>query len=318
MPYHENNSMGCVLEPPDERDYKYDIIAGGTTDLPKEFVVDVPHFYQNGIDACVGMACAAAKSVQEDKKLSPRFAWHLAKKKQGYLGWGTRISYVMTGMMEVGAIDYGLFDEEVVGVDRDDYMRLDVSEGVEKVAAENKIKSYWRAGYGADIEGAKQAIYEQKIPLITSMTWYNEYNKPKKGFLPRGETRSYGHAFILKGWKQDKYGREYLVFQNSWRKTWGDKGDFYIYTDELEDYNLNSYFVLTDIESDKASVLAKYDGKLIREANKPPHYFVSKGQIAWIKNEASFYFGRDAGFWGDWGDTLEVDADLQSMYDLIF
>lgn len=319
MKYKEKQSLGCVLEAPDERDYDYNLLAGGPMELPESFSLDVPHFYQNGIDACVGMAVAAAKSVQEQVKISPRYAWHLAKKMQEYQGWGTYIKYCLKGQKEEGALEFGTVNEEVVGVDRTVYMKPHVTDDMKKIAELYKIKSYWRAGYGAgDIQSLKNALLQEKVPLITSMQWYKEYDSPKKGFLPKGVTPAYGHAFILKGWDVDKNGREYWIFQNSWRPTWGNNGDFYIYIDEMDQYDLRSFYVITDIESDKASILAKYDGQLVRNADHPAYYYVSQGKIAWIKNEESFYFGRGAGFWGDWDAVNVVDPDLQTMYDLTF
>jgi len=318
---HKTPELGCVIEAPDERDYKYEILLGaGTKELPDEYVIeDVPHFYQNGIDACVGMAGIAAKSVQEKTKLSPRYAWHLAKKRQNYIGWGTGISQMMKGIIEEGALPYGTIDEEVVGVDRMHYMKPEITAGMQEVAKHYKAKSFWRAGYGhGQIEQVKQALYNEKIPLVVSMYWYAEYDRPVKGFIPKPKLARYGHAFVVKGWKKDKAGREYIVFQNSWSNKWGDKGDFYIYTDELQHYKLESFFVITDIEKPKARILANLDGKLVRNANHPAHYFVSAGKIAWIKNEESFYFGRDGKFWGDWSDTVVVEENLQEMYDLVF
>lgn len=316
--YQEQQSLGCVIEPPDERDYLYDDIAGGDVALPKQFVLNnVQHVYQNGIDSCVGHAVSAAKSVQEGEKLSPRYQWHLAKKAQSYRGWGTSISLCLRELVKYGALPYGTFDEEVIGVDREDYMRLQLNEALQDIARRYRAKSYWRAGYGANnIEMVKQALYEQKIPLVTSMRWYKEYNSPKRGFLPKPETASSGHAFLLKGWKVDSRGREYLVFQNSWRNTWGDKGDFYIYTDELKYYGLGSFFVITDIESDKARVLARYKGKLVKHPSSPKVYYVGKGTIAWIKNEPSFEFGRDNGFWGGWGDIIDIEEQITE--DIVF
>lgn len=317
--YSEHNvpgNLGCILEPPDARDYLYDDIAGGI-ELPKNFVLDAEHVYQNGIDSCVGHAVSAAKSVQEGEKLSPRYQWHLAKKEQGYKGWGTSVSLCLKQLVANGALPFGTFNEDVVGVDREDYMRLEVSEALQELAQKYRAKSYWRAGWGTtNLEMVKQAIYEQKVPLVTSMQWYREYDKPIKGFLPEPKTPSYGHAFILKGWKTDSKGREYFVFQNSWRDTWGDKGDFYIYVDELDKYRLGSYYAITDIESDKAKILATYKGKLIKNADSPKVYYVGKGVIGWIKNEPSFYFGRDAGFWGDWKDVITIQPQITE--DIIF
>lgn len=321
---------GCIIEPPDERDFLYEDIAGGEVVLPKEFEIkNVPHFYQGPIDACVGMTVAAAKSLQEGKKLSPRVLWAMAKAAQGYRGWGTSITLTMSKLAEFGDTLFGKFNEEVLGVNREDYMRVTLTDAIKADMEQYKIKSYWRAGYSHRlIEQTKQALYEQNIPLITSMDWYSEYNYPTNGFLPnKRENAAGGHAFILKGWRTDKKGREYLVFQNSWRETWGDNGDFYIYTDELQNFGLGSFYVLTDIELDRAKIISRYKGQLIKnakrddmtEAEAAKVYYVgpNTGKLIWIENPAKFEYGRDERWWGDWGDIITIPERIEKE-DIVF
>lgn len=313
---------GCQIQPPEATDYPYEIIAGSSNvPLPKEFEIEMPwHLYQNGIDACVGMAVANAKSVQEGKVVSPRVLWGLAKKEEGYLGWGTYINKVLDALVNFGTTDFGFLDEEVVGVDRQDYMRFEVTNKLREASKPNKALSYWWVKgwqWGEyDVEVLKRALFNERIPLITSMYWYDSYNLPASGFLPKPKGDRLGHCFVLRGWRVDESGREYLVFRNSWRKEWGVDGDFYIYVDEIEQYHVSTCYVITDIPQDKASLIAKYQGKIIRNADKPEHYFVGKRYIAHIKNEKSFYFGRDNGFWGDWSDTIIVDQPIE--HDIVF
>jgi hypothetical protein len=57
-----------------------------------------------------------------------------------------------------------------------------------------------------------------------------------------------------------------------------------------------------------------YRGKLIKEKSSPRHFFVNtSGTVAHIKNEASFYFGRDTEppFWGDWDTAIVVDTIIK-------
>ena len=60
----------------------------------------------------------------------------------------------------------------------------------------------------------------------------------------------------------------------------------------------------------------KYLGEVIRNANSPEHYHVSKDQIALIKDEQIFAYGRDNGWWGDWSDTITIEEEIN--HDLIF
>ncbi len=310
---------GCHLEAPDERDFDYELIAGGQSELPERFRVQTKQILNQGsIDACVGFAVATSKSVQEGKELSPRFLWSLAKAQQSYVGWGTYISYALKALVNDGDVLYGEVSEDVT-MDRDSYMRLNVTPELRSKAAPNKAQSYWRVrawNTHKDIEAVKQALYEEKHPLITSMRWYSPYNNPIKGFLPQPSGNGLGHCFVLVGWDTDQHGREYLIFQNSWSEHWGDNGHFYIHTDELEEYGLGSFYAITDIPLDKGKILSKYAGKIIKNTNSPKVYYVNGKQIAWIKNEPSFHFGTDSGFWGTFADVLDVEEPITE--DIIF
>lgn len=312
---------GCNIEPPKETDFPYEIIAGGKQELPERYKIDVPwHFYQNGIPMCVGAAIAMAKSVQEETELSPRVEYHGVKKALNYEGWGGYVSHGLDYLVKNGIPKYGFVDEKVTGISDYDFMRIDETQELVEASKPYKAFSYWWVRgwqYGEyNPEVLKQALFNEKIPLITTMWWYTSYNSPINGFLPKPSGKRYGHAFILKGWDIDESGREYFIFQNSWQETWGDKGDFYIYVDEIEQYHVSTCYVITDIPQGKAHILAKYQGQIIRNADKPEHYFVGKRYIAHIKNESSFYFGRDNEFWGDWSDTKTIDIPIE--HDIVF
>ena len=308
---------GCSIEEVKASDYPYELIAGDSkAEFPKEFVINVPwHFYQNGIDSCVGTAIACAKSVQEGFKVSARVIWALCKKTDNYTGWGTWISNGLKALIKIGVTKDGYYDETVVGVDREDYMRISMDDKFLESAKPNKASSFWyvkRFEFGKiDINAIKRALFNEKIPLITSMYWFSSYNQPINGFLPKPKGSRSGHAFVIKGWKIDKNGREYLIFQNSWRKTLGKGGDFFIYVDELDSYNLGSCSVLVDIPQDKAYILANYQDKLVKNPNNEKVYYVGGKKIAHIKNEEVFNFGCDNYFWGDWSDIDIIDIEIK-------
>ena len=82
-------------------------------------------------------------------------------------------------------------------MDRSVYMRFELSEEEMEKALENKSKSFWGV---RSIDSAKRALFDEKVPLVTSMNWYKGYNSPKNGFLlkARDGKNPSGHAFAFK------------------------------------------------------------------------------------------------------------------------
>ncbi len=297
----DEHSVGCNLEKPDKRDFMYENIALGAGELPEEFIIDVPHMYQNGIDACVGFGVAEQKTVQEGKKISPRVIWGKAKKFQQYKGWGTYISYALKAVTHDGSTDYGMVDESV-SMDRDKYMRIadNMTKEQNENALKNRAQSYWVVKAN-DWELAMRTVFTEGLPLITSSLWYRSFAKTNKGFLPKPSGKALGHCYIFKGWKTEKKTRRIiLVFQNSHRKSWGSKGDFFIYLDEVEQYKIGTFFILKDIPKDMAKLINKYNGKLIKTKNNSRVYSVEKDTVRWITNELAFWlFTKTNRGWGD-------------------
>jgi len=300
---------GCAIEPHDDRDYSYELISGSTiSDLAEYEVKTDWHFYQNGQPSCCANAMALAKSQQEGKKLSPRFLWGNAKEYQNYSGYGTYPSIVLKQLVDKGALEYDVLDENVK-VSRYKYMRFDLDEKEKKEARKNRALSYW---YVDNLMSLKIALYESRIPIPTSMYWYSAYNTPKAGFLPpkpSGESVG-GHMFAFKGWKRDKHDKEYLVFQNSWAQDWGDNGDFYVYSKDFHKYGFRRFYIITDIPQDRAIILNKYQKQLIKNADSPKVYFVLRDKIAWIENSANFEFGMGK-LWGGWDDIKTIENPIK-------
>lgn len=301
-------ATGCIILPEDERDFSYEILGAENVTLPDEFEVDIPFFLnQKQIDACVGMAVATAKSSDELSEQSPRFVWGQTKAAEEYIGYGTSFQAVMKTLKTVGSVAYGTMNEST-DVTRDQYMRFELTDDLRNKASEHKALSYWRA---QSWQMAKQALFENKKPLVSMCDWHKEYNVPVDGFIsPPTSSNGIGHAFVLRGWKKTPAGEEYAIFRNSWGQGWGKNGDFYAKVSDFPLLDIRLFFVLVDMPAEKAKLVQKYDKKLIKNPNKPEVYFVSKGKIAWINNEAAFEFGRNNGWWGDWMDIVEIPEEI--------
>ena len=301
-------ATGCIILPEDERDFSYEVLGAENVTLPDEFEVDIPFFFnQKKIDACVAMATATAKSFDEHEEQSPRFLWGLCKAAEQYIGYGTSFQQAMKILTTIGSVPYGTLDEST-DVTRDQYMRFELTEDLKAKAVIHKALSYWRA---PTWQMAKQALFEQKKSLVSMCDWHKEYNTPMNGFIsPPASSDSTGHMFSLRGWGKLPTGEEYAKFRNSWGQGWGKSADFYAKVSDFPLLDIRLFFVLVDMPVEKAKLVQKYDKKLIKNPNKPEVYYVSKGKIAWINNEAAFEFGRNNGWWGDWADIIEIPDEI--------
>lgn len=316
MPKIEPRLTGAILEAPDERDFDYSLIAGDpNVELPKSFRVSpIPIYNQGRLDCCVGAGIAAAKSLQEEEVLSMRHAWSLAKKYGALRGYPREAygAYVTDGLKAVvaeGLLLDGTIDEDIT-VPRLDYMDVTLNKTQERQALKHRALTFWRVTYAAqDVEAIKRAMFETGNAVMTSVLWFSEYNKPKDGFLPNPKTSSSGHFFICTGWDVDKNGRTYLIFQNSWGESWGDRGYFYVYQDKVANHNFRSWYIFVDIPKDQALIINKYQGQLIKNTWDNKVYIVSNKHISWIENPYVFNWGANV-LWGDWHEIVEV-SDIE-------
>lgn len=92
----------------------------------------------------------------------------------------------------------------------------------------------------------KQAIFQAKTVSITLLIDWLTYTPDGTFHTPKRIDGK--HEVTLYGWEQHN-GRERFIFRNSWGKDFGDNGDGYIYTDEIESV-VGDAIVLTDIPND--------------------------------------------------------------------
>lgn len=315
---------GCILEAPDERDFRAELLlsTSGTNEqdkpvapLPKSFKVShtQPYTNQRYIDSCVGHAVAGIKSQQERTSLSPRNIWVGARELRGWTGafeymYGAYITDALKFVVQNGVTTYGLVEEDALNMSRAKYLRPEYTPEQLTQALQYKAESYWRGGYGTSaqtIETVKRAMFELDTEFVTSMTWHTEFNNPKGGVLPLPKTRVEGHAFRFRGW-ETKLNRERLIFANSWGLDWGDQGDFYIYTDQLHNYDLRGWYMFYDMPKDQARIINNYQKQLIKNPWSPKVYIVTNNNITWIETEKDFNWARTV-LWGDWKDIVTVE-----------
>lgn len=136
----------------------------------------------------------------------------------------------------------------------------------------------------------KPSILMQALIYGPIQITLNAWPREKNGIFPRNPGIP-NHAVMLVGYKEGEYWEIFDHYQMEFKKlAW--------------DYGIESPLLYSI--GNEVDLVKKYEGKLFKNANSPKYYYSNGKEIAHIKNEKSFYFGRDAGFWGDWGDvTIE-------------
>jgi len=230
---------GLLPDYPDKNDYQLLAIQPEKVALPEEYDLRTqmsPIGHQNW-GSCWAWAATAVKEYLDSKQygktlnLSEKFVYHTGKTISQL--WNIQGDYLRTGLKALckyGAPllgDYPDTKEKNWGT----YAKKEPLPEIYKKAEKYRGKTYWSVG--KTLEDFKQAIYQQKAPVVFGMMWHKSYNKPAKdGRLPLPDKSVGGHAVVAVGWTKNK-----LWVRNSWGLNHGSQGYFYI---PFEEFNLHT------------------------------------------------------------------------------
>lgn len=211
--------MGALKDLKDNRDFKIASIQA-PVDLPSGYILEdkFPVKNQNGYGSCTAQATAGHKQHQEKVEVSARYLYAKSKAEDNYSGQGTYTRIAFKILCDKGVPEEKLFPEEHESYEK--YIDLSlVSKEAEDNASTHKSQSYWRVGV-VNPDEIRQTIYQQKVPVVLTVPWYPNYNRPDaNGYLPEPEGNGEGHALECLGWKDGWYR-----IKNSWGSGWGDGG----------------------------------------------------------------------------------------------
>lgn len=239
-----------------------------------------------------------SKEYGKQIKLSQKFIYYNTKKISGL--WNMQGDYVRNALKAV--CEYGVCLEEtfpdIRRLNWETYIKDVPSEQAYKEAEKYKGKTYWVVGN--TLEQFRQAIYQQKAPVVCSMMWFESYYKTESdGKLPLPDKSVGGHAISCVGWTKDK-----LWFRNSHGTDWGLNGYFYIPFNEFNRHDIWNCWILLDIEvpepeNTKIGWIA--DSWLSKEWEK--------GDIVWPTYKLNFRIAP----WGQVIKVLEVGKKLEVL-----
>lgn len=295
----------------DPRNFPYESIAVGGA-LPQSFSIVSVVTNQRQIDSCVGHGVAGSKSDQEKVQISPRDIWGRCKEAQNYQGYGASINTALKFLNDFGSCEYGMVDEDCT-VTRDVYMRVTRTDAIVANELLHKSQSFWFIRPEA-YEVIKEALMNENIALVTSLPWFNEYNRPVNGYLPIGKTPATGHCVRFSGWFMEKFADgvdEVWVFTNSFGKGYGVEGKFYIRRRDLARYNFGNFYVTVDMSKDLGKLITQYAGKFVKTADDSRVYLIERATKRHVENELAFWLASPANLVSD---VLTIPADELAMF----
>lgn len=210
---------GCQLSPYDVRDYKVSISG----ELPASYELDFSNVEvknQKSVSSCVAHALSTILEyhAKNRNKLSTNFIYGIRKELFNQEGKGMYLRDACKIATNYGdPLESDCPGNTEIPEVYDIASKTLKNERAMKYAEDYKTKSYYLCKSNDEI---KYALVNYG-PILASLKWYKDY-KVTNGILTGGNVKNYGyHAIVIYG-----YNEQGFLCQNSWGKSWGDRGRF--------------------------------------------------------------------------------------------
>lgn len=280
---------GLKKTPKDPRNFKTGLWGWGDYKPKQErhVIKTISIKDQGSKNTCQWNATTVQKEVDENNELS---VMGLTAKgyKDGFIS-GDGFSNLDSGQKVLK--NWGIPEESILPerqVTFYEYVKVNL-DVVTPNANKHKTSSYWEVSSRNDI----LKLLDEGRVLTTGMDWYTGFNQGGGFKYPWIIDRKIGysiggHAFDIIGYDLDYFGgRKVYVMQNSYGRSWGDNGKFYIDMTYFDRNNWGVYANL-DVGVDVGKFLTEYDGKCVK-GSKSTIYFIQKGQKKAIPDEVTYF-----------------------------
>ncbi len=251
--------LGWVPDIPDARDYAYEAPLKLRDKIPSK--VDLrktcpPVYNQGSLGSCTANALLAAveygKKIKRQKtfRLSRLFLYYNERVMMGTV-YSDSGAYLRDGIKSLH--NQGVCPEKEWTYSANSRPNGKFTKKPPKrcyvSALDNQIISYWRISPNMhDIRSCLADGY----PFVFGFAVYTSFSSEEvrtTGIMPMpqpGERLLGGHAVMAVGYDDEK---QVLIVRNSWGKTWGDKGYFYMPYDYIKKTgNCADFWTIRDVE----------------------------------------------------------------------
>ena len=297
-----NNCLDRPTDKLDPRQYILATIQSEKDSTPDEFMDLMkemsPVFRQNYGSCTSASTVNGIKEFQEQKALSEYFNYVNSKKISGnYDQEGEYIVNALKAICDYGVCEQNLFPD-IRGDSWIEYVKKEPSREAYENALKYKGKRYWWVHNG--IDNFKNAIYQNKVPIVFAMKWYKSYNNtPNNGILPPPDSLAGYHAVCGVGWDKDG-----LWVKNSFGDQWGHNGYFKILFNKWDVVQPYACYVLLDLLANNKKM------KLIREKGRRETFAVINEKNYYIRNVETFNDLQSGGY-TNWEDVEIVDRPIK-------
>lgn len=236
----KKHGLGWLPDLPDQRDYLFDAkaaLAKVAAPIPKQTNLRAkcpPVYNQGALGSCTANALAAAFDFdrhREDRKfMTP---------SRLFIYWNERDMEGTVGSDAGARIRDGVKVLRKIGTPPETDWPYDIAKFIDKPSAtsfkdahKNEALTYQRIlTPPADPMHDMLVCLASGYPFVSGISVYESFESPaasKTGVIPMPAAHEKllgGHAILVVGYEQ---GAKHFICRNSWGKTWGDKGYFYL------------------------------------------------------------------------------------------
>lgn len=240
----EKYGFGALPSPKDIRDYHLSAVALTSVKLPESYMLKPVRIKCQGSQStCVAHALSSLIEYYNlrDNGFNYVFSTDFiygCRTDDDYLGEGMYLRDGLKVIQKYGDVRHSQLpgNTDVPTARKKVFADFD---NLTKLALPNRISTYYRI---YSLNELKYAILTGG-PAPASMRWFKGTTVKADGVYhyTSTEIQSY-HAVLVVGWTKD-----YLIVQNSWGITWGQKGLFYVPINKLDEVFCEFYGVTDNI-----------------------------------------------------------------------
>ena len=240
----EEYGFGALPSPKDIRDYHLSAAALTLVELPESYMLKPARIKCQGAQStCVAHALSSLVEYYNLRDSGFNYVFSTdfiygCRTDDDYLGEGMYLRDGLKVIQKYGDVRHSQLpgNTDVPTARKKVFADFD---NLTKLASSNRISTYYRV---YSLDELKYAILTGG-PAPASMRWFKSAIVKADGVYHYTDTEIQSHhAILVIGWTKD-----YLIIQNSWGRTWGKNGLFYVPINKVDEVFCEFYGVTDNI-----------------------------------------------------------------------